>query len=324
MDKFKIKKKKPVGRRNAELFCLCILIPAFVHFIVFNVMMNFNSVLLAFKYYDPKFGENGAQRFYEISKIFTNFIRFFDELFVDSKTSHYFINGMIFQLVDIAAIPVSLMIAYCIYKKFPMTAFYMVVMFLPGILSGMITALGFKCFVNSGLANTWEYLLNKPRNEFTAPLLTDNAFWILSLYKFYYAMPGALLVNVGTMRKIPEELIEYGKLEGMSYAEEFVYVVLPMMFGLIQISCLGMFAGFLTEAGPLFAVYGTGQDVPNSTITFGYYMQASILGSNLTGSAPDYMYGYSTAVNLTIGLVTVPIVWGTKKLFDLFDPEVEY
>lgn len=322
MNKIKIKKKKPVGRRNAELFCLCILIPAFVHFIVFNVMMNFNSVLLAFKYYD---GTVQQHKFYKMNEIFTNFIRFFQELFVDPKTSHYFLNGVVFQLVDIAAIPVSLMIAYCIYKKFPMTAFYMVVMFLPGILSGMITALGFKAFVNTGLANTWEFLLNRPRDDFSAPLLTDNAFWILAFYKFYYAMPGALLVNVGTMRKIPEELIEYGKLEGMSYAEEFVYVVLPMMFGLIQISCLGMFAGFLTEGGPLFAVYGTGQDVPNSTITFGYYMQASVLGDKLSnGAPPEYMYGYSTAVNLTIGLVTVPIVWGTKKLFDLFDPEVEY
>lgn len=319
MNQFKVKKKKPVGRRNAELFCLAILIPAFLHFIVFNLLMNFESLLLAFQYYDGY-----QQQFYEIDKIFTNFVRFFNELFVDPETSKYFLNGMIFQLVDIAAIPCSLMIAYTIYKKFPATAFYMVVMFLPGIFSGMITALGFKSLVNDGLRNAWEFMLKRPRDEFEAPLLGDNAFWILSLYKFYYAMPGALLVNVGTMRKIPEELVEYGKLEGISYFEEFRYIVLPMMFSLIQISCLGMFAGFLTESGPLFAVYGTGQDVPKSAVTFGYYMQASVLGSKLTGNLPEYVYGYSTAVSLTIGVVTVPIVWGTKKLFDLFDPEVEY
>lgn len=319
MNNIKIKKKKTVGRRNAELFCLCILIPALIHFIVFNLLMNFESLLLAFQYYDGY-----QQQFYEFSKIFTNFGRFFNELFVDRETGKYFLNGMVFQLVDIAAIPASLMIAYSIYKRFPMTAFYMVVMFLPGIFSGMITALGFKSLINEGLRNAWEFLLERPRDEFVQPLLSDNAFWILSLYKFYYALPGALLVNVGTMRKIPEEVVEYGRLEGITYSQEFVYVVLPMMFSLIQISCLGMFAGFLTEAGPLFAVYGTGQDVPKSAITFGYYMQASILGDRITGVAPDYMYGYSTAVNLTIGVVTVPIVWATKKLFDLFDPEVEY
>lgn len=319
MNKIKVKKKKPVGRRNAELFCLCILIPAFIHFIVFNVILNFESVLLAFQYYDGV-----KQNFYEIDKIFTNFIRFFNELFVDPETSKYFLNGMVFQLVDIAAIPASLMIAYGIYKKFPMTAFYMVMMYLPAIFSGMITALGFKSLINEGLRNAWEFLLERPRDEFVAPLLSDNAFWILSLYKFYFAMPGAMLVNVGTMRKIPEELIEYGRLEGMTYAQEFMNIVLPMMFSLIQISCLGMFAGFLTESGPLFAVYGTGQDVPKSAITFGYYMQASVLGDKLTGALPEYIYGYSTAVSLTIGIVTVPIIWATKKLFDLFDPEVEY
>ena len=36
------------------------------------------------------------------------------------------------------------------------------------------------------------------------------------------------------------------------------------------------------------------------------------------------MYGYTTAANLSIGLISIPIVWGTKKLLDRFDPEAEF
>jgi hypothetical protein len=36
------------------------------------------------------------------------------------------------------------------------------------------------------------------------------------------------------------------------------------------------------------------------------------------------MYGYTAAANLLIGAVSVPIVYGTKKLLDLFDPEAEF
>lgn len=315
----KIKKKKPVGRRNAELFALTILVPALLHLFVFKIMMDANSVLFAFKYYDGK-----EHRFYEIGKIFTNFVRFFNEIFIDPHTSRYLLNGMVFQLVDILTLPTGLMIAFIVYKKFPLTGFYMVVMYLPVILSGMITALGFKAFVNDALRNAWEFMLKRPRDEFAPPLFGENAFLILTLYKFYNGMCGSLLINVGTMKKIPDELVEYGQLEGLSMWQEFVYLTLPQMFALLQISCLTMFSGFFTEAGPLFGVYGTGADVPHSTITFGYYMQASILGSHITGVSPEYMYGYTSAVNLTIGLVTVPIIWATKKLFDLFDPEVEY
>lgn len=36
------------------------------------------------------------------------------------------------------------------------------------------------------------------------------------------------------------------------------------------------------------------------------------------------MFGYTSAANLTIGLVSVPIVQLTKKLFDRLDPEAEF
>lgn len=317
----KIKKKKPVGRRNAELFAICILVPVFIHFFVFHIALNFNSVLLAFKYFDGK-----EQRFFKLNEIFTNFIRFFNEVFIDPKTSQYLLNGMLFQLIDIVVLPIGYIIAFVIYKKMPFSGFYMVVMFLPGILSGMIVALGFKAFINDALLNYWEWVLKKDVIDYVAPLgpRSDNAFLILCLFKFYNAMLGGLLVNVGTMKKIPEDLVEYGRLEGLSMWQEFRILTMPMMFSLVQIGCLTMFSGFFTEAGPLFALYGTGEYVPESTITFGYYMQASILGSDITDVNPEYMYGYTSAVNLTIGLVSVPIIWGTKKLFDLFDPEVEY
>lgn len=317
----KIKKKKPVGRRNAELFSICILVPIFIHFFVFHVALNFNSVLLAFKEFDGK-----EQKFFEIGKIFSNFERFFKEIFIEPKTGGYLLNGVLFQLVDILALPVGYIIAFVIYKKMPFSGFYMVVMFLPGILSGMITALGFKAFINDALLNYWEWVLKKDVIDFVKPLgpRSNNAFLILCIYKFYNAMLGGLLVNVGTMKKIPEDLVEYGRLEGLSMWQEFVILTMPMMFSLVQIGCLTMFSGFFTEAGPLFAIYGTGEYVPESTITFGYYMQASILGDKMTGVDPQYMYGYTSAVNLTIGLVSVPVIWGTKKLFDLFDPEVEY
>ena len=44
----------------------------------------------------------------------------------------------------------------------------------------------------------------------------------------------------------------------------------------------------------------------------------------MSGVAADFMYGYTSAANLLIGLVSIPIVYGTKKLFDRFDPEAEF
>ena len=72
-------------------------------------------------------------------------------------------------------------------------------------------------------------------------------------------------------------------------------------------------------------IYGNGAGIkaPEGTITFGYYMTLQVIGDN-GGGDNRFMYGYTTAANLTIGLVSIPIIWGTKKLFDRFDPEAEF
>ena len=104
------------------------------------------------------------------------------------------------------------------------------------------------------------------------------------------------------------------------------YLTVPMMFPVLQIYCLGLFTGFFNAQGPLFAIYGNRLGAaPENTVTFGYYMTLQVIG-DVGGNAGDNRlnYGFTTAANLTIGLVSIPIIWGTKKLFDRFDPEAEF
>lgn len=292
-----------------------------VQWLVFYLAINLNSILLAFKYYDGY-----EQKFYEGGKLFENFARFFREVFADPEVGTYVRNGMLYHLVSLFALPISLMFSFLMYKKLPATGVYKVVMFLPSILSAMVVALIFKFAISDGFRNAWEFVLKKPKTEFPALLISeDYALLTLLLYSFFFALPGSMLVNLGTMSKTPEDLIQYGQLEGLSLWQEFIYLTLPLMFPVLQIYCMTMFSGFFTAQGPLFALFGTGDGVfvPTNAKSFGYYMTVAVLGG-LDGADPKYVYGYNSAANLTIGLISIPIIWGTKKLFDKFDPEAEF
>ena len=322
----KEKKKKSVGRRNAEIFCICTLAYMLIHWCIFYVGQNINSILMAFKKFDPNTQEHV---FLEAGNLFDNFKRFFYEIFIDEKISGYFPKGALYHIIGVLALPLSWMVAFVIYKKLPCAGFYKVVLFLPAVLSSMVIAMLFRYASLEGFRGVWMNILEKPYADFPALLVNDKyALPTLLCYQFYWALPGSLLINVGTMSRTPEELVEYGKLEGITLFREFFSLTLPLMYPMLQVTCLGIFVGFFTASGPLYALYGDGHAgtyMPENVKTFGYYMQTSIISGKMNDAGdPRYMYGYTTAANMTIGLISIPIVWGTKKLFDRFDPEAEF
>lgn len=314
--------KKSVGRKKAEIFCLLGLSFMLVQWAVFFVGGNFNSVLLAFQYFDSTTFEH---KFFGGAELFTNFGSFLQDLFSNPRIIKYFWNGVIYHLVGLVAIPVSLMFAFVVYKKMPASEFFKIMLFLPSVVSAMVIALMFKKIQIDGFRWIYTTLFHGEYADFRAPLASEGAFITLILYQFFFALPGQLLINVGTMSRVPNELIEYGKLEGLPLFKEFLHVTVPLMFPIIEIYCLGLFVGFFTSQGPLFAIYGKGgtTDSPDAVKSFGYYMMVSVM-SNTTGGRPEHMYGYTSAGNLLIGVVSIPIIYLTKKILDKIDPKAEY
>ncbi len=307
------KKYRRPGRRKETIFLVCILVPLLLHWILFFVYGNLNSVLLAFQRYDVA---SNSYRFLSGNKAFENFSRFFGDLFSGGNVSRYFWIGVLFQSVGVViGLPISIMCAFVIYKKLPGHGIFKVLLYLPSIFSAMVVALIFKYFADKAIPEIGRWFGGDIGGMFYDP---KRNLPLLLGYAAFFAVPGSLLVNLGTMSRTPPELVECGKLEGMTMWQEFVHITLSLMYSVLQIYCLGLFVGFFTNMGPLHIIYAN--DAPVNTRTFGYYVFVSVLGDGTTKS----MYGYTAAANLIIGLVSIPVVWGTKKLFDRFDPEAEF
>lgn len=319
------KHKMLATTKKAHIFCICVLAFMLVQWLLIFVYGNLNSVLLAFQHYDAA---SDTQIFYAGKDIFKNFGDFLGDLFSsENDLGGYFLTGVVYHLTGLVSLPISLVFAFVIYKKMPASGFMKIVLFVPSVISSMVIALLFKTMMLQGMRGLWTNVLGRPYNEFVSPLADNSkAFGTLLLYQFFFALPGSLLINIGTMSRTPEELVEYGRLEGFSYLQEFIHLTLPLMFPVLQIYCLGMFTGFFTAQGPLYAIYGDGKgtSIPESAISFGYYMMISVISDRGSGVSPEFMYGYTAAANLLIGLVSIPIVYGTKRLFDHFDPEANF
>lgn len=318
-------KKMSISTKKAHIFAVCVLAYMLIQWAIVWIYGNINNLMLAFQYFDP---QTESQVFYTGSAIFTNFKEFFVRLFSDPKITGYFWTGVIYHLVGLVCLPLSLMFAFVIYKKMPCSGLFKVVLFLPSVISGMVIAMLFKMLTVEAFREIFVKWFGGAYSDFNAPLTSNTAALpTLLIYQFFFGLPGSLLINIGSMTRTPKELVEYGQLEGLSYFQEFVHLTLPLMFPILQIYCLGLFTGFFTAQGPLYAIYSDGSSgmyLPESAKSFGYYMTVSVISSKANNAAPEYMYGFTTAANLSVGLISIPIIYGTKKLFDRFDPEATF
>ena len=301
------------------MFCGVIVAPFVAGWLVFWLYANINSILLAFQKYNVA---TDSFFYFPLSNMFQNFERFVKDVF-SNMGGLYFLNGAYFHILGILCLPISYMIAFAIYKKLPATGFFKVVLYLPGILSAMITILLYKHLFESGI----DQIVYRLTGTGLPAVFTHPKYnrLVLSIYVVFFALPGSMLVNLGSMSRTPQDLIEYGRLEGISLWREFWMITVPLIYPVIEVSCLGLFVGFFTNQGPLFTFYDTG--APENIKTFGYYLYIMMARSASSATAMQNskaLIGYSSAAALTIGLVSIPIIQLTKKLFDKFDPEAEY
>ena len=306
---------QPIFNHKARIFVYVMVIYAFINWFVFYVYGSIDSVLLAFKEFHIDETGVTSQVFLPINRIFDNFITFFKGFAGGDGNEFliYFFRGALYQLGSVGiAYPVSLIFSYLIYKKLFCHNFLKIMLFMPSIISCMFISIMFKFSVEALLPTWFPGMTQTP--------LADRHWtnFILIAYTVFFAMPGQLVMNTSMMSRIPPDLIDYGKLEGVSMRKEFTMVVLPCIYPLITVQCLGVFVGFFGNAGPLYAIYGDSAE--QYTWTYGYYMTTLLIGRN----ASEAFYGFTAASNLLIGLVSVPIVYATKWLLERFDPGAEY
>lgn len=306
--------RKPKVKKGALIFVLCMLIYPLVQWLIFYVYANINSILLSFQRYNIS---TGQFEFLPFSSLFSNFGAFFKDLFTGKNLPRYFLNGAILHAAGLLiSFPVGIIFAYIVYKKLPLSGYFKVMLYLPTILSSMVIIMLFKYFIEKALPGFFKIF---GVEDFPLLLTTpEYNFQTILAYSVIMAMPGNIVITVSTMSRIPAELTEYGNLEGISMFQEFRYLVIPMIFPILEVYLLGMFVGFFTAQGPLYAMFA--ENAADNVVTFGYYMFTRVVGRN----SSEAMYGYTAAANLSIGLVSVPIVYLTKFVLDRLDPGAEF
>jgi len=302
-----VKTKKGINKKRLLFILCCVALPT-ISWLLQYVYANIASIAMAFQGNEGQF-------------TLENFVRFFEEFQKQSSDIRIaFKNTFLTFGILLIAFPFKILVSYFIYKKVPFYGFYRIVFFLPSIIASVCISLvfsniiGVEGFIAEGVQQ-WLGLDYAP--EFLADTRFANT--VVLLHMLWLGFPGDLIIWGGTFARIPEELLESARIDGVNWWKEFTRIVVPMVWPTVALQMVLTFCGIFSASGAVFLL--TEGEFGTMTITAWMYIQLYKNSGNMYTSSA---YNYMSAVGLLLTIVAITISLVIRRTTDKVFEEVEF
>lgn len=299
-----VKKKKNRERNLFILFCVSVPI---VNFLVFYMGANFSAIAMAFTDMNGKLSME-------------NFVRLYKEIVGMGMFMDAVKNTFITFVILVIAFPFKVLVSYFIYKKIPGAGFYRIVFFLPSIIFSVALALIFTYMIApDGIVAQWVASIAGLKE--VPELLADSRYANITIlaHMLWLGFPGDLIIWGGTFARIPEDVLESARIDGVTWWTEFTKIIVPMVWPTVALQMVLMVCGLFGSSGQVWLL--TKGEFGTHTITSWMYMQL------LTGSGGSYksgVFNYMSASGLVLTIIAVTLSTVIRKWTDTAFEEVEF
>lgn len=300
-------KSRKLSKTDVLFIIFSITIPI-INWLVFYVYANFSSIAMAFTSSEGVFS-------------FENFTRFFAEFSLPtSQIREAFRNTFLTFGIMLVTFPLKVLVSYFIYRKIPFYGFYRIVFFLPTIIFSVALALIFIQIigVKGVIAQTLGEWL---KLEYTPEILADSRFanWGVLLNMVWLTFPGDLIIWGGTFARIPEDVLESGRIDGVTWWTEFTKIIVPMVWPTVALQMVLLFCGIFGASGNVFLL----TEGQYGTMTFSAWLYVTLYRNSGTMYTSN-VYNYLSAVGLIITVAAIILSLSIRKITDKLFDEVEY
>lgn len=288
-------------------FYYCLIIFPIVHFCIFYIGINANSIVLAFTKYDVYTGQNSFHGFENFKQLITDIgeMKIFTYAFKNSV--------ILYLLTLLVGVPLSLLFSHYIYKKWKMSKFFQVILYLPSIVSAIGFVLIYKYTVEKGIPEIYYLMTGKRMKGYLSNV--DTEFAAIMFYNLWTGFGVNVIMYSNAMANISESIIDASKIDGVNSIQEFFHIVLPRIYSTITVFVISGVSVLFTNQMNLMNFKGAGAEA--SINTMGYYLYAEMVRS----STSPAKYPYLAALGLLLTFITVPVAYGIKWSLNKFGPK---
>ena len=227
-----------------------------------------------------------------------------------------FVNTMIFFAVNLLIkLPLTFICSYFLYKKIKGYKYYRFVFFLPSIISAVVLTSLLKYMVNPGgpLPRIYEMLWGREAPLFLAD--RDYALGVILFYTIWSGFGVNIILFQGAMSRIPPEIIEAGKIDGVGMTRELFQIVTPLVWPTISTVVVLAFVGIFSSSGEILLFTKGLYD----TYTISYWIFELVQGIKGTVNLE-----YASTVGIFFSVIALPIVLLVKRGLEKITESVEY
>ena len=313
MDVFGNRKQTKMNKakRDDLIFYWSMLIIPLVSAAIFYVYVNFNSFVLAFSEYKYMGEETGYK---VVFAGLDNFKKVIQSLSKDPTFSTSAKNSIVSWAIKLifTTIP-PFFFSYYMYKQRLFSGWFKILLYLPGVISGITISITLKYMVESA----YPMFVEKITGEIVDGLLTNpkTAFNTLIFMQIWSGFGGNCLLYLGTMNGIPDTIPEAAALDGITPLKEMILITIPMIWPTVVLFLSTSLIGFFTADVGQYNIYQDGADA--NLYTFGYYLFVNTKNSAESG------YPFLSAMGLIMTILATPIVLGTRYALRKWGPRVD-
>ena len=298
-------------KKNADrIFIFVTLLFPIVQVAVFYFYLNFSSFFLAFR---NVFGDWSL----------ANFTKFFEEL----GKSNYILIALRNTFIAIVAaclitLPLNLFASYLMFKKFYGHMFFRIMLYFPAIMGITVTIFMSYIFdANGPIIRLGSALGVKWSKDILQLGLLGNlstAYPVMLIIGTVVVSGGDILLYTNFLSRVPRDVIDSGRVDGLGVFGEFRYMVVPLLWQIISLKLVLSFALGFGGGYESVALMTAGRQ---NTQNFGYYLTHQSLQSvDGTGSG----YGYPAAIGMMLTFIIAPLTLFFRWLVGRAVEPVEY
>lgn len=305
------KPKKKINWREKG-FILALVIVPLVNFALFWVYVNIDTIVMTFQRFSIRNNN------YEWIG-FDRYVSLFQDCFMGKNKAmqNMILNSFRSYIIQIVLFPLCIIAAYAFFKKIRWEKYFRVTFYLPSVISITVLVLMYRymfhpdfgpismLFEKIGLGGDWL----SPES--------DRMWGLIYVFCIWSGLGSTVIMMNSAMLRIPKEIIEAGKLDGIGFWRELFNVVLPLIMPTIGVFILGIFLSPLSF-GVLPMLVAGNPGVDNKFMTMGWYILSSV-----SGGSEVTMLDAST-VGLMMSVFMVPIVVFGRLITKKFTPEVDF
>lgn len=306
-------KTKRMNRLKEDLFVWAIVAFPLILFCVFYIGDQALNVVLAFQEYDVTAGEF---KFLPFDRLFDNFARFFTTFFKEEGMAEMAWRSLGYWAFTQCLLIPHILVSFCIYKKVRFTEFFKIILFLPQIISGLVWTMLYRMFVEYGMPVVLGWFGKEL--EMSLFMSTSTVFYTMAAQGVWTGFAGGLILYTGAMSRIPPELVEAGKIDGLTTMKEFWHITMPLIFPTVSIHFYTCVAGIFSVTPGTYTYFGG--NAPIETYTFGYYFFNVVFGQQKT----PIHFSFASATSLIFSAICIPVSFFIRWIVDKYGPNAEF